>query len=145
MKSKDKAGGIQNRHVYSRISYLYQAAAFLDKASHSAREKEPTYTAHVIRAPKLGSGSSRLLISHLRNVSQKSQIRLATTIKHSACKRCHNILDDRTTLETYVENKSKNGKKPWADVLIHECTQCGFIRRFPVGARKQARRQACNS
>lgn len=33
-----------------------------------------------------------------------------------------------------VENKSKNGKKPWADVLIVGCKACGALKRFPVGA-----------
>jgi len=37
-----------------------------------------------------------------------------------------------TTCTHRVENKSKGGKKKWADVLVVEC-QCGMVKRFPVG------------
>ena len=142
-KSKDKSDGIPNKHIHQRASFLYQAAAYLDKASQSSAylEHGSSESTHKTKPSKLGSGTSRLMISHMKGVTLKSTLRLSTSIKHATCKRCENVLNEGTTLKTYVENKSREGKKPWADVLVHECTQCGFIRRFPVGAKRQARRQ----
>lgn len=143
MKSKPGSGSVPNKHLHSRVSFLFQAATLLNKT----RGKEPgkckgsEIDELYIRNPELGSGISRQLISHLRGVSLKAQMRLAPSIKHAICKRCDTLLKDGSTLRTYVENKSHDRKKPWADVLVHECTQCGTIRRFPVGAKRQPRRQ----
>lgn len=49
----------------------------------------------------------------------------------------------RTSVGTgniYVENKSRGGRKPWADVIVVECFTCGRSRRFPVNAPRQLRK-----
>ena len=142
MKSKPGTSSVPNKHIYSRVSYLYQVATFLDKTHRQSGESKET-TESAVPAPKaarLGSGISRHLISQVYGVPLKAQIRLSSSIKHATCKRCHNIFEEGSTLHSFVENRSKGGKKPWADVLVHECTQCGLIRRFPVGAKRQSRR-----
>ena len=142
-KKDSKLGGIPNKHIHQRASFLFQAATYLENATQRREESKESSSepAQIMKSPRLGSSCSRLMISHMRSVTLKSQSRLSTSIKHATCKRCDNLLNEGTTLKTYVENKSKGGKKPWADVLAHECTQCGFIRRFPVGAKRQLRRQ----
>jgi ribonuclease P protein subunit RPR2 len=45
-----------------------------------------------------------------------------------------------STCTNEVENKSKDGKKPWADVLVRRCATCGLEKRFPVAAKRQKRR-----
>jgi ribonuclease P protein subunit RPR2 len=83
---------------------------------------------------------SRRLISDLRNVSQKSVIRMSPDLKHSICKYCDTILIDGSTCTNEIENRSKDGKKPWADVLVCKCNTCGFARRFPMAHERQKRR-----
>ena len=139
-KSKSKNTGILNKDLYFRASFLYQAATFLNRIHQPAAESEKDSGDPAARTTQLGSGLSRRLVSDLYGVSLKAQIRLSPSIKHTACKRCHNLLVEGSTLKIYMENKSRGGKKPWADVLVHECTQCGKSRRFPVGAKRQRRR-----
>ena len=85
-------------------------------------------------------GPSCHLISQLRSVSLKGQIRLSQAMKHSICKSCDALLVPGTTSSTRVENKSRGSKKPWADVLVTTCHSCSATKRFPVGAKRQRRR-----
>jgi ribonuclease P protein subunit RPR2 len=62
-------------------------------------------------------------------------------MKHSICKNCDTMLTDGSTCSIEVENKSKGGKKPWADVLVRKCNTCGFTRRYPMAAKRQKRKK----
>ncbi|KAI1408069.1 Rpr2-domain-containing protein [Hypoxylon sp. FL1857] len=145
-------GTVPNRPIYSRISYLYQAAAYL--ATHPDSEGSNTVTQTI-----KGSGEettkesaqtpctryskhalSRRLITDLRSSSLKSQIRLSPAMKHTICKFCDSLLIEGETSSSVIENKSKHGKKPWADVLVVKCHACGGVKRFPVQAPRQKRR-----
>ncbi|KAI1212627.1 RNAse P, Rpr2/Rpp21 subunit, partial [Annulohypoxylon truncatum] len=124
-KSKG-TGNVPNRPIYSRISYLYQAATYL--ASHS----EPKGSSNVPQSSEGGKGDistpnkqishnnrtkhtlSRHLITDLRSTSLKSQIRLSPAMKHTMCKLCDSLLIEGETSSSVVENKSKGSKKPWA-------------------------------
>ncbi|KAI2462745.1 Rpr2-domain-containing protein [Annulohypoxylon bovei var. microspora] len=145
-------GNVPNRPIYSRISYLYQAATYL--ASHSesngssdvAQNSEgtegdiATRDKQASRADHTKYTLSRSLITDLRSASLKSQIRLSPTMKHTICKFCDGLLIEGETSSSIVENKSKGGRKPWADVLVVKCHTCGGVRRFPVQASRQKRR-----
>ncbi|KAI5464156.1 RNAse P Rpr2/Rpp21/SNM1 subunit domain-containing protein [Mariannaea sp. PMI_226] len=142
--------GVQNRHIYNRASYLYQAAAYL------ASQHDPSISAN----PKLPSAGkdehsvptqnptgnstlqnmSRQMISSMRAVTQKSQIRQSPALKRTICKYCDTLLVEGRTCSSTVENASKGGRKPWADVLRIQCKTCGKFKRFPIGAMKQKRR-----
>lgn len=80
------------------------------------------------------------LATHMRQVAQKSQIRLHTSIKHTICKCCSAVLIEGQTCRKYVENLSRDGKKAHADVLVLQCGVCGVKKRFPVGAKRQKRK-----
>lgn len=86
-------------------------------------------------------GLSRQLLSHVRAVSLKGVVRLTPDIKHSICKRCDGLLIRGSTAKVDLENKSRDGRKPWADVLNVSCITCGSAKRFPVGAKRQLKRQ----
>lgn len=102
-----------------------------------------------IQKPSSG-GLPLHLSSHLSQVARKSQIRLSHEVKHSICKRCGTVQAERETCKKFTENLSKGGKKPHADVLVQECGVCGAKKRWPVGARRQkkknerAAQNACN-
>lgn len=81
-----------------------------------------------------GNIESTRLLSHLRSVSLKSQIRLSPAMKHSICKRCNSLLIPGRTSSNRMENKSRGGKKAWADLLVVTCDICGMVKRFAVGA-----------
>jgi len=80
------------------------------------------------------------LSRHMRQVAQRATIRVPSSLKHTICKRCGAILIPNETSSKQVENRSRGGKKPWADVLLVECRLCGAAKRFPVGARRQAKK-----
>ncbi|OBT79852.1 hypothetical protein VF21_01559 [Pseudogymnoascus sp. 05NY08] len=155
-----KGANVPHKALHSRLSYLYQAATYL-----SAQEKPSTAPAiptpppissqpHLQNAgdesvqnqapaepqPASSQFLTRVLLSDLRTVSMKMQIRLSPGMKHTICKRCDALLQDGSTCVTKIENKSKNGRKPWADVLVRTCGNCGCEKRFPVNAERQPRR-----
>lgn len=174
---------VQNKHHYSRASYLYQAAAYL--SAHTASRQDPlaaavasprepdsstqpdttvsneapeshdaelaadeakqakTTTAAAAAATTarpLPRGSERYLITHLRGVGLKTHTRLSRDIKRSLCKRCDTLLVPARTSTAGIENASKGGRKPWADVYVVTCLVCGTEKRFPAGMEQQKRK-----
>ena len=175
---------VAQKHLHSRISFLYRAATCLakvdgqsqarvpciddgaKKSCHPGRELQCAATtpqavsenglnASTIQQhnmmPETGPHNSRAsedfalsrqLLAHLRAVSLRSQIKLPPAVKHTMCKRCNVVLIPGSTFTSYIENKSSGGKKPWADVLVTTCTACGTSKRFPVGAKRQVRKES---
>lgn len=173
--NKKTAMGPSQKHLYSRISFLHQAASYLssvtddvqgkkaisangdqaeknektastgtagilkNQAPHSSKEPgEPNPTSS-IRKPS-SPALSRLYASQSRTIARKATIRLTPDMKHSICKTCDSILLPGTTSSTFVENLSRGGRKPWADMLVVICNACGAVKRFPVGAKRQRRK-----
>jgi ribonuclease P protein subunit RPR2 len=173
-KPTKAAGDVSNKHLYSRMSYLYQAASYLS-TQHAqqispevhpnvslTKEDCPRPIAEVASAnqgkavtnihlsttsqeskhnepvcsPTLNLPLSRHLLSNLRTISHKGQIRLSPSIKRSICKKCESLLIPGSSSTHRVDNQSRGGKKPWADVLVVRCNACGTEKRFPVGAKK---------
>ncbi|KAI8950442.1 RNAse P Rpr2/Rpp21/SNM1 subunit domain-containing protein [Xylaria longipes] len=129
-------GSVPNKHLYSRLSYLHQAAAFLGSQvgnTHDSKSEPPAADQSRLKL-------ARHLLTDLRATSLKSQIRLSPAVKHSICKFCDTLLIEGETSTSVVENKSKHGKKPWADVLVVKCNACHGVKRFPVQAPRQKRR-----
>ena len=175
VKDKSKVGPAQ-KHLHSRVSYLYQAATYLTENAIRQQGKDANCVPTPKTNSKKGSDSSsasppihsvlgedplisdigkdeqtetigpaatpsQRLLAHVRTILRKSQIRLAPHMKHSICKRCDALLLPGSTSTINVENKSKNGNKPWADVLVIVCNACGTAKRYPVGATRQLKRQ----
>ncbi|KAF3768762.1 Rpr2-domain-containing protein [Cryphonectria parasitica EP155] len=155
--AKTKKTGVSNRHIYSRISFLYQAATYLTEAGQKetphASSSQKTHSSEnngpaggddagglATQDPATPQKLSRQLLTDLRNVTLKSQVRISPDIKRSICKYCDSLLVDGQTSSSAVENRSKGGRKPWADVLVVKCYTCGGEKRFPVHAEKQKRR-----
>lgn len=82
---------------------------------------------------------SRQYASQLQAVSLKSQLRLPRDVKQSFCKRCHTVLVPGSTCTKGIENKSRGGKKLWADVLVIGCGVCGAKKRYPQGQKRTMR------
>lgn len=127
-----KAKGVPNKHLHARSSFLYQAATYLTlqtaEATDTPQSKQP--------APELPNRLSLALSlsSDLQQVSRKGQLRLAISLKRTLCKSCNSVLIPGRTATHRIENASKGGKKPWADVLVVTCGVCAGEKRFPVGA-----------
>lgn len=140
-KGKKEDGTIPQKHLHSRISYLYQAAEYMNVAA----ERDNTSLQVVgeklepLRAElKPEFKQSLFLLSQLRSVSRKSQLRLSQGLNRSLCRRCNTrLIPGRTSCEE-IENLSVDGQKPWADVLCVSCLICGMKKRFPIGARRQS-------
>jgi ribonuclease P protein subunit RPR2 len=142
VKAPGSGSGVPQKHLHSRISYLNQAATYLAFAQEMTVEKPKISTNHAAcqnhiapthESSKSLCAESRTLLSQLRAVSLKSQIRLASGLKHSFCKRCDSPLLPGTSTTTSITNRSRRGEKPWADVLVITCGFCGATRRFPIG------------
>jgi ribonuclease P protein subunit RPR2 len=155
-----KTKGITQKHLHSRISYLYQAATYLSthevsRAVTAGPTLEPSVdTESLPPAPAVAQDEiqapspsgmvnlplARLYAAQLREVSLKSQIRLSSDLKRSLCKRCNTLQMPPLTATTRVENLSRGGKKAWADVLVVQCNACSTEKRFPIGSKRQTRR-----
>jgi ribonuclease P protein subunit RPR2 len=169
-KTEGGAKKVPNRQIFARISYLHQAAHYLSHqqfASQSQRvvqmseENHPETAKYGKLDESEGStmangmvtfssraddatanlGVSRELASHIFAVSRKGVVKLSRELKSSICKRCNSVLVAGQTAESRVENKSRGGGKPWADVLVTTCVACGMQKRYPVGAQRQPKRK----
>ncbi|KAH8882747.1 Rpr2-domain-containing protein [Thozetella sp. PMI_491] len=150
-KGGKKKGEVENRAIYSRVSFLQQAAVYL---ASSSLEETPCRgprleSARAMISKDIGSQSNqhgalysmaRRLTTDMRAVSLKMRIRLSPAVKHTVCKYCDSVLIDGDTCTASVENKSKNGRKPWADMLVRKCHTCGKEKRYPVQAPRPKRR-----
>ncbi|KAE8331824.1 RNAse P Rpr2/Rpp21/SNM1 subunit domain-containing protein [Aspergillus sergii] len=79
---------------------------------------------------------SRVLISQMRGVSLKTQLRLPVETKRSYCKRCDTLLSPGVSCIQEIRNESRDRKKPWADVRVILCTTCETEKRFPQTERR---------
>ncbi|KFH43580.1 Ribonuclease P protein subunit-like protein [Hapsidospora chrysogenum ATCC 11550] len=157
--AKPKAqASVPNRHIYTRASYLYQAANYLARlperqddtgqpaAAAAAATAAPGDEQHSTSRKRDAQGRraaqniSRRMVSDLRAVSLKGQVRQSPAMKRSMCKFCDTVLIEGRNCHSVIENESKGARKPWADVLVIRCSTCGNSKRFPVSARRQQRK-----
>ena len=145
-KTGKAASNVPNKAAHIRVSFLYQAAAFVAQQQdvHTSTTPQstnatPNTTAGIQTGESLRPVSRRL-ISDLRSVSNKTMIRMSPAMKHSICKNCNELLIDGSTCTYHVENKSRDGKKSWADVMVQKCNTCAVEKRFPLAPTRQKRR-----
>lgn len=150
--AKPKSESLPNRHQYTRVSYLHQAASYLAtlpaQSTTSASEStssEPPHDGDAHQSPGRATRSAsetvaRRCVTEIRAVSLKSQVRPSPAVKQMLCKYCDSLLVEGKTCSTTVQNASKGGRKPWADVMVTRCKTCGHVKRFPVSAPRQKRR-----
>jgi len=142
--AKGKSLSVPNKVIHSRVNYLYQAASYLaTQQQHSntsqSDEKGSSEKRSIAGVRSDYAPAASLLASDLKAVSLKAQIRISPAMKQSICKGCNTMLVDGSTCSSEVENKSRGGKKPWADVLVRRCNICGISRRYPTGTRQKRR------
>jgi ribonuclease P protein subunit RPR2 len=61
-------------------------------------------------------------------------------VKQTICKFCDTVLIEGQTCHSIVENKSKAGRKLWADILMRKCHTCGKEKRYPINATRPKRK-----
>lgn len=141
-----KTKGVPSKHLHARTSFLYQAATYfnLQTLPLESVTKDGIFKDHttIMRNQHLQNRSPIALElgSDLQQVSRKGQLRLAVDMKRTICKRCNTILVPGLTAIQTIENSSKDGRKPWADVLCIECRLCGGKKRLPVGVTRQPKK-----
>ncbi len=148
------ASKVPHRALYSRMSYLYQAATYLAtrelpqnslgegrcKSPASCNSSQGNHSEALESSPNtLLQPASRLLISDLRAVSHKATLRMSPDVKNSICKNCDTVLLVGSTCTNTIENTSRGAKKAWADVLVRKCNICGLAKRFPLAERQKRR------
>lgn len=150
MAKAKNSGGVQNKAIYSRVSFLQQAAVLLSatptQQQSSGRGEDVdaagAATGESGRNPKSLSlqGMGRRLVTDLRSVSLKTRIRLSPAVKQTICKFCDSVFIEGETCTSTIENRSKGGRKPWADVLVRRCHACQKEKRYPVSAPRPKRK-----
>ena len=138
---------VQNRSLYSRISFLHQAATYYaslephvppviaESATPPIDSEKPQQRqtfGNQGEGPLMGM--ARRLATDLRSVSLKTRIRMSPAMKRFLCKYCDAPLVEGQSCSSFIENRSRGGKKPWADVLVRRCHTCGREKRYPVNA-----------
>lgn len=136
-EKQNKIKGVPNKHLHARTSFLYQAATYLTLRAGAAKSDIAEESAQSGHVPHSHSGLALQLGSDIQSVSRKGQVRLSSDLKRTICKTCNTVLVPGRTATQAIENESKGGKKPWADVLVISCTLCGSKKRFPIGAQRQ--------
>jgi len=128
------------KHLQARVSFLEQAAKYLAGQTfvNPAQPSDASDTKDASEA-RSNMGGALLLVSQLRTVAKRSQIRLDRNTKRSVCKICSTPFTTATST-TSIVNVSKGKAKPWADVQTITCLNCSVIKRFPVGATRQKKR-----
>ena len=130
------------RQPFSRINFLYQASLLLSLpqttqplASTASEATNPDVPPSQITTTTAtpNPALSRFYINTLRRISMKSVLRLHPNMKRTMCKRCDAHLIPGVTSTVYSENQSKEGHKPWAEMLVVHCDGCGSVKRFPIG------------
>src|SRR3954464_9866064 len=113
--AKAKAGVVPNKVLYSRMSYMHQAATYLttqqqhskgdtkqtaslDTQSEKGTTMEGEYTKEFLPI-------SRRFITEVRILSQKTKIRMSPAMKYTMCKYCDTVLVEGSTCTNEVENK----------------------------------------
>ncbi|KAG5946617.1 hypothetical protein E4U53_006560 [Claviceps sorghi] len=149
--------GVQNRIIYSRASYLYQAANYLtscvtrvedaplsppksSKPELRVQHPQPRRQQQQKMQEKVLNNMSRIAMAEMKAVSLKAQIRQSPALKRTVCKFCDTLLVEGRSCSSTIENLSRGGCKPWADVLVIKCNTCGNVKRFPVDAPRQKRK-----
>ena len=147
MAKSKSSGGVQNKAIYSRVSFLQQAAVLLSATptqsqSEGHLDAAGTGTGVSGHNPKSLSlqGLGRRLVTDLRSVSLKTRIRLSPAVKQTICKFCDSVLIEGKTCTSTIENRSKGGRKPWADMLVRRCHACKKEKRHPVSAPRPKRK-----
>lgn len=138
--AKSKNDGVPNRHLFTRVSYLHQAACHLATRRPDEPKSGKDEQVKEDNNDTVSQNMARLLVEDLRAVSRKVLIRPTPAMKRIMCKICDTVLVEGRTCFTTVENQSKGGKKPWADVMAMKCGVCGHIKRFPINSPRQKRR-----
>ncbi|KAF1355194.1 RNAse P Rpr2/Rpp21/SNM1 subunit domain-containing protein, partial [Delphinella strobiligena] len=137
------AKGVPNKHVHARIAYLNKVATYLalQQSPKTAENTSENANDGVSKAVSVENtnmkGLPYLFTSHLRAVSRKSQISLSHDMKRSLCKVCSAPLVPGQTSAVHMQNASKGGKKPWANIQVIRCLNCDTNKRFPLGALRQ--------
>lgn len=136
-----KPKGIPNKHLHARTTFLYQAATYLTLHSFTKSTDIETKNGRLPETHQLQQPPPLALQlgADLHTVSRKAQLRLSVDLKRSMCKSCSAVLVPGHTATQEIENQSRGGKKPWADVLVISCNGCGSKRRMPVGAKRQSK------
>lgn len=133
-KEKKTKGSVPNKNVHLRLSFLHQAASYLandaTKDSESRDNKEGSTGSRSAAHSLPRAVQTRHLLTHMKGVSRKSVIRLHKDVKRTVCKGCDQLLNERSS-SRMIENGSKDSEKPWADVLVVKCEDCGTAKRFP--------------
>jgi ribonuclease P protein subunit RPR2 len=139
--AKTKPTSVPNKVLHSRINYLYQAASYLStqqQHSNSLQSQLKPNSQQYDNSVSYASASNQL-VSDLKAVSLKAQIRMSPAMKQAICKSCNTILVEGSTCSTEIKNKSKGRRKPWADVLVRKCNICGTSKGYPAAIQQKRR------
>ncbi|CAG8483953.1 10467_t:CDS:2 [Ambispora gerdemannii] len=121
---------VENRELYQRMNFLYQAAALMttttfvqESTDHNTKDEKSTAKRNK-SYQNIGS-LGRFYLNTMRNIGKKQVLRIEPSVKRNICKRCDSLLVPGFTSRARV--KSRRQKQ-----LEIECSECKAIKIFPA-------------
>ncbi|KAH9858451.1 RNAse P Rpr2/Rpp21/SNM1 subunit domain-containing protein [Lenzites betulinus] len=135
---------VANRDIIQRINFLYQASTYLNSISQAGpREsnsegssalnvgessKGKSRKKRKVRHPKDASELSRSYIGSMRQVGQKTMVRMDPSIKRTLCKSCDTVLLPGSTVTVRIMPNSRS----YGQSVVYKCLTCNTSRRIPA-------------
>ncbi|KTW32048.1 uncharacterized protein T551_00730 [Pneumocystis jirovecii RU7] len=122
-KTSKESRIIPQQELYSRFSFLYQAANIY--ATHSILNQDKYINSHSEQA------LSKFYINTAKKIARKAVLKINPSIKRTLCRRCDTILLPGITSSIKIENFSKKNKNK-ADISVITCNFCNTQKKYPV-------------
>ncbi|KAG4301677.1 hypothetical protein PCANB_001828 [Pneumocystis canis] len=122
-KTLIKSKTLPQQELYSRISFLYQAASIYTTRSIFSQSTYKDIQSEL--------ALSKFYINTAKRIAQKAVLKLNPSIKRTLCRRCDTLLLPTITSSIKVENLSKKNIRK-ADTIIITCNFCNAKKRYPV-------------
>lgn len=148
---------VAHPHLHARLAFLQRAAHLLEEQQlrtqlvveptprtgnsenlNSASELEAPDLEKEVLVPSIQKSNplAREMSSHTIAIIKKTKLRISPDLKRTICKRCSSKLIEGQSSFTRTENKSRDGRKAWAEVVVVTCQFCEMEKRIPLGQKR---------
>lgn len=117
MAKKDEAAGVTNRDILQRMSFMYQASAYLNALPEPTAKPTRTTTQQLAKS----------YINSMKAVGRKTVVKMDPAVKRTLCKGCNAVLIPGGTARVRVKGSSTH-----SHVMTYTCRTCSTKLRIPA-------------